>query len=181
MVAAGGLMGIRTGMLLLIGAVINYCILAPWAMEQGLIEGTGFRNILKWGMWGGVSMMTTAAALARFYEMILAGGTTADGARLIRSETLERYLGRSVAGFDRALRSYMVLGRGFLLGWLGPHPYGWWNTRSCFGHPGGLSTLAFGDHDTGLATAIVTNGNRGFADLARRFMPLARGLVAACQ
>jgi putative OPT family oligopeptide transporter len=66
MVAAGGLMGIRTGMSLLIGAVINYCILAPWAMEQGLIEGVGFRNILKWGMWGGVSMMTTAALFSFF-------------------------------------------------------------------------------------------------------------------
>jgi uncharacterized oligopeptide transporter (OPT) family protein len=66
MVAAGGLMGIRTGVSLLIGAVINYCILAPWAMEHGLIEGTGFRNILKWGMWGGVSMMTTAALFGFF-------------------------------------------------------------------------------------------------------------------
>jgi uncharacterized oligopeptide transporter (OPT) family protein len=66
MVAAGGLMGIRTGMSLLIGAVLNYAILAPWAMEHGLIEGTGFRSILKWGMWGGVSMMTTAALFGFF-------------------------------------------------------------------------------------------------------------------
>jgi len=66
MVAAGGLMGIRTGVSLLIGAVINYAFLAPWAMQQGLIEGTGFRNILKWGMWGGVSMMTTAALFGFF-------------------------------------------------------------------------------------------------------------------
>jgi uncharacterized oligopeptide transporter (OPT) family protein len=66
MVAAGGLMGIRTGVSLLIGAVVNYGILAPWAMEQGLIEGTGFRAILKWGMWGGVSMMTTAALFGFF-------------------------------------------------------------------------------------------------------------------
>jgi uncharacterized oligopeptide transporter (OPT) family protein len=66
MVAAGGLMGIRTGVSLLIGAVLNYCILAPWAMNQGMIEGVGFRNILKWGMWGGVSMMTTAALFSFF-------------------------------------------------------------------------------------------------------------------
>jgi uncharacterized oligopeptide transporter (OPT) family protein len=66
MVAAGGLMGIRTGMSLLIGAVLNYMVLAPWAMNQGLIEGVGFRNILKWGMWGGVSMMTTAALFSFF-------------------------------------------------------------------------------------------------------------------
>jgi uncharacterized oligopeptide transporter (OPT) family protein len=66
MVAAGGLMGVRTGVSLLIGALVNYAILAPWAMNQGLIEGTGFRAILKWGMWGGVSMMTTAALFSFF-------------------------------------------------------------------------------------------------------------------
>jgi CubicO group peptidase (beta-lactamase class C family) len=96
----------------------------------------------------GASMTTTASTLARFYEMILAGGTTADGTRLIRSETLERYLTRNVAGFDRALRSYLVLGRGFLLGWLWPHPYGWWNTRHCVGHGGGFCAVAFGDRRT---------------------------------
>jgi uncharacterized oligopeptide transporter (OPT) family protein len=66
MIAAGGLMGVRTGVSLLIGALLNYAILAPWAMEQGLIEGTGFRAILKWGMWGGVSMMTSAALFSFF-------------------------------------------------------------------------------------------------------------------
>jgi uncharacterized oligopeptide transporter (OPT) family protein len=66
MVAAGGLMGVRTGVSLLVGAVLNYFVLAPWAMNQGLIEGTGFRSILKWGMWGGVSMMTTAALFSFF-------------------------------------------------------------------------------------------------------------------
>ena len=66
MVAAGGLMGIRTGVSLLVGAVLNYCVLAPWAMKQGIIEGTGFRNILMWGMWGGVAMMTTASLFGFF-------------------------------------------------------------------------------------------------------------------
>ena len=66
-------------------------------------------------------------------------------------------------------------------GALFPTIYGWWNTRGCFGHPGGLSCLAFGDRETGIAAGIVTNGNRDFMDLARRFMPLAHGLRAACR
>jgi uncharacterized oligopeptide transporter (OPT) family protein len=66
MVAAGGLMGIRTGISLLVGAVLNYCVLAPWAMNAGIIEGTGFRAILMWGMWGGVAMMTTGALFGFF-------------------------------------------------------------------------------------------------------------------
>ncbi|UCC31224.1 MAG: serine hydrolase, partial [Phycisphaerales bacterium] len=124
----------------------------------------------------GASMTTTASTLARFYEMILAGGVMPDGTRLVRSETLERYLRRNVAGFDRALRSYLVLGRGFLLGWLWPHPYGWWNTRECVGHGGGLCVVAFGDRRTGAAIAMVTNANRGAVDVVRRFAPLSSSI-----
>jgi CubicO group peptidase (beta-lactamase class C family) len=120
----------------------------------------------------GASMTTDASTLTRFYEMILAGGTTADGTRLIRSETLGRYTTRNVSGFDRALRAYLVLGRGYILGWRGPHAYGWWNTRECVGHGGGFCVVAFGDRHTGAAIAIVTNGNRGLGDVIRRFAPL---------
>jgi len=35
MMAAGGLMGIRTGVSLLVGAIVNYCILAPWMIAWG--------------------------------------------------------------------------------------------------------------------------------------------------
>ncbi|RME92127.1 MAG: OPT family oligopeptide transporter [Verrucomicrobia bacterium] len=74
MMAAGGLMGIRTGVSLLIGAVINYCILAPWMIAHGDIQGTmvdgrmtyGFRAITMWSLWGGVAMMTTASLFAFF-------------------------------------------------------------------------------------------------------------------
>jgi CubicO group peptidase (beta-lactamase class C family) len=124
----------------------------------------------------GASMTTTASALAKFYEMILAGGTMPDGTRLIRPETLERYLRPSVAGFDRVLRSYLVLGRGFQLGWLGPHPYGWWNTRHCVGHGGGFCVMAFGDRRTGAAIAIVTNGNRSLMDVLWRFAPVSSAI-----
>ena len=74
MMAAGGLMGIRTGVSLLIGAVINYCFLAPWIISLGDIHGTvrdgathyGFRAITIWSLWGGVAMMTTASLFAFF-------------------------------------------------------------------------------------------------------------------
>lgn len=129
----------------------------------------------------GASMTTTASALARFYEVVLAGGTTADGTRLIRPETLERYIEPNVAGFDRVLRSYVVLGRGFQRGWLGPHPYGWWNTGACVGHGGGFCVLAFGDRRTGVAIAAVTNGNRGLGDVLRRFAPLSSAIRKSFQ
>ena len=73
MMAAGGLMGIRTGVSLMLGALLNYCILTPIIIQYGDIFGTvgadgelvfGFRAITTWALWGGVAMMTAASILA---------------------------------------------------------------------------------------------------------------------
>ncbi len=75
MIGAGGLMGIRTGFSLLVGAVINYFILAPAMIQYGDIRGTvsasgelvfGFRRITEWALWGGVTMMVVASLVAFF-------------------------------------------------------------------------------------------------------------------
>ena len=74
MVAAGGLMGVRTGVSIMIGACINYLLLAPWAIARGdvhgkVVEGVthyGFRAITMWALWGGVAVMTTASLFAFF-------------------------------------------------------------------------------------------------------------------
>ncbi len=66
MAAAGGLMGIKTGLSLLVGACVNYLLLAPIMIQQGVIEGTGFRSITTWALWGGVAMMTTASLFSFF-------------------------------------------------------------------------------------------------------------------
>lgn len=67
MLGAGGLMGIRTGTSLLIGALVNYAILAPIIIDRGDIAPTaGFRQITFWSLWGGVAMMTMASIVAFF-------------------------------------------------------------------------------------------------------------------
>ncbi|MEZ4222831.1 MAG: OPT family oligopeptide transporter [Polyangiaceae bacterium] len=74
MMAAGGLMGIRTGVSIMVGALINYLLLAPWAIANGDIHGKvvdgvthyGFRAITMWALWGGVATMTTASLFAFF-------------------------------------------------------------------------------------------------------------------
>ena len=124
----------------------------------------------------GASMLSTASALAEFYEMIVSGGVTASGDRLIGKETLEAYLRPVVTGRDRASGNLVRLGRGFMPGWWGPSLYGWWGTGDCVGHAGGFSTVAFADRRRGLAAAIATNGNRGFADMLRRFAPLGSAI-----
>lgn len=71
MVGAGGLMGIRTGVSILLGAAVNYAILAPIMIarhdivpnSKGVI---GFKEITFWSLWCGVAMMTAASLLAFF-------------------------------------------------------------------------------------------------------------------
>ncbi|MBN2341349.1 MAG: OPT/YSL family transporter [Deltaproteobacteria bacterium] len=66
MVAAGGLMGIKTGLSLLAGAVINYFVLAPWLIQEKIIAEASFKAITMWALWGGVAMMTTASLFSFF-------------------------------------------------------------------------------------------------------------------
>jgi OPT family oligopeptide transporter len=67
--AAGAIMGIRVGTSMLLGAVLCYGVLAPIMhnMPAGdghmVIDVLGYRGIVSWSVWGGVSLMTTAALL----------------------------------------------------------------------------------------------------------------------
>jgi OPT family oligopeptide transporter len=69
MIGAGGLMGIRTGVSLLIGAAINYAIIAPLAItvwHEIPAEKITFRAITTWSLWAGVAMLTVASILSFF-------------------------------------------------------------------------------------------------------------------
>ena len=74
MFAAGGLMGVRTGVSILIGACINYFLFVPWMIQRGDITGKvvegetiyRLKDITFWSLWGGVAMMTAASLLAFF-------------------------------------------------------------------------------------------------------------------
>lgn len=69
--ATGGLMGIRAGASMLLGGVINYFILAPMLIRDGIITPNaaghyGFARITAWAVWGGVACMTTASLYSFF-------------------------------------------------------------------------------------------------------------------
>ncbi|MBC7397383.1 MAG: OPT/YSL family transporter [Bdellovibrionales bacterium] len=66
MVGAGGLMGIKSGASLILGALINYCVLAPYLIREGIIASASFKNITMWALWFGASMMTTASLYSFF-------------------------------------------------------------------------------------------------------------------
>lgn len=67
MAAAGAIMGLRTAASMLVGAILNYGVLAPWLVAHGVIHGLGFRNIVSWSVWGGVACMTAAGLLNFFW------------------------------------------------------------------------------------------------------------------
>ena len=73
MLGAGGLMGIRAGVSLMIGAILNYVVLAPWMISLGEIQpkaGTadvyGMRQIALWALWPGVAAMVVASFVSFF-------------------------------------------------------------------------------------------------------------------
>ncbi len=146
-----------------------------------MFEDVATRPDLATAFIPGAGLVTDAATLAAFYAMLVQGGVTRSGERLLGLDVVRRYTTRHVMGWDRTNSAPIALGRGFFLGTLGPSLYGWWKTESAFGHAGAFCTLGFADHKTGLSVGIVTNGNRNPADLVLRMAPLGQALRVACK
>jgi putative OPT family oligopeptide transporter len=68
MVAAGAIIGIRTAWSMLLGAIVNYGVLAPRMYELGAIQKLGYRGIVAWSLWGGASLMVTSGLLAFAFQ-----------------------------------------------------------------------------------------------------------------
>ncbi|KAF2411003.1 Uncharacterized membrane protein, oligopeptide transporter (OPT) family [Pseudomonas antarctica] len=68
----GGIIGIRVGLTLLLGAILAWGGLGPWLLAQGLVtlpagsSGPQFAALVEWLLWPGVSLMvcSTLASLA---------------------------------------------------------------------------------------------------------------------
>jgi len=111
----------------------------------------------------GASGVSTARDMARFYAAIAAGGAM-DGACILRPETVARMLtvevdGDTDATFDVPVRR----GLGFELGGLADPRRHWPGATSSvrtFWHGGFGSSICWGDADTGLTMAFLTNGVR---------------------
>jgi len=64
LVAGGALMGIRVAASVLLGAILNWCILVPIMHEQGVIETLDYKTMVSWSLWGGAACMVTSGLLA---------------------------------------------------------------------------------------------------------------------
>jgi uncharacterized oligopeptide transporter (OPT) family protein len=82
-VASGAIIGFRQAWSMMLGAVINYCVLAPIMMNAGIIASSGgsaLRRISSWSLWIGVPMMVTSGLLLFFMQwktVVRAFGTLA--------------------------------------------------------------------------------------------------------
>jgi uncharacterized oligopeptide transporter (OPT) family protein len=65
-IAAGAIISFRQAWSMLLGAVINYVVLAPIFLRAGDIASPSFRNISRWSLWIGVPMMVTSGLLLFF-------------------------------------------------------------------------------------------------------------------
>lgn len=64
--AMGGIMGFRAGASVLLGALVSWGVLGPYALERGWAEpgnpdATWFSSVNKWMLWPGVAMMVTCS------------------------------------------------------------------------------------------------------------------------
>jgi putative OPT family oligopeptide transporter len=77
MIGAGAIMGFRVAWSMLLGALVNYLVLAPVMIHRGVITasnpeaGIAFRDITRWSLWAGASMMVVAS----FVPLIFQGKT----------------------------------------------------------------------------------------------------------
>lgn len=70
MMAAGAIVGFRIAWSLLAGALLNYLVLVPLMVQQGVIAasnpetGVAFRDITRWSLWIGAPMMVVSSLVA---------------------------------------------------------------------------------------------------------------------
>ena len=67
-IAAGTLMGIRAAASIFFGGTLCWAVFVPIMQAHGVITGTGYRAVVQWTLWGGVSCMVVSGLLAFFMQ-----------------------------------------------------------------------------------------------------------------
>jgi putative OPT family oligopeptide transporter len=67
-IAAGTLMGIRAAASIFVGGTLCWAVFVPIMQARGVIAGSGYREVVQWTLWGGVSCMVVSGLLAFFMQ-----------------------------------------------------------------------------------------------------------------
>ncbi len=63
LLGGGALLGFRTGWSMLLGGLLDFCVLAPWMHDRGVFGTVSFRSLLGWSLWPGAALMIAAGLL----------------------------------------------------------------------------------------------------------------------
>ena len=124
---------------------------------------------------GGIA---TARDLARFYAMMVGGGSL-DGARIVNSQTVAEVTQLQAEGMDHTLERQVSRSLGLALGdgrMGSPEEV----TIRSFGHAGAGTSIGWADPDTGLAMAYITNGFRAEQSNTQRLSSISQAVRDAC-
>jgi len=67
-VAAGAITGMRVCLSMLVSGTICWMFYVPWMQARGTIEGTGFRDLVQWTLWGGTACMVSSGLLSFLFQ-----------------------------------------------------------------------------------------------------------------
>jgi CubicO group peptidase (beta-lactamase class C family) len=120
----------------------------------------------------------TARDLARYYSMIVNGGTL-DNVQILKANTVEQVTKLQVRDIDKTTGNYVSLGLGLALGDPRSGFSRTTNTRTVC-HAGAGTSIAWGDLDSGLSVAIICNGFRSDQYNVARLAAISQGIRNAC-
>jgi uncharacterized oligopeptide transporter (OPT) family protein len=63
-VGAGAIMGLRVCVTMLISGTLCWAVFVPLLQAQGVIAGSGFREVVQWTLWGGTACMVSSGLLS---------------------------------------------------------------------------------------------------------------------
>jgi OPT family oligopeptide transporter len=68
LLGAGALMSFRTAWSLLLGGIVTFGVIAPELLDQGLIAGAKYKEIVKWTVWPGAAILVGAGLTAFAFD-----------------------------------------------------------------------------------------------------------------
>ncbi|MFB3908614.1 MAG: OPT family oligopeptide transporter [Candidatus Eisenbacteria bacterium] len=63
-IAAGAITGMRVCASMLLGGVLCWMVFIPILQGQGIVTGSGYRDLVQWSLWGGTACMVTSGILS---------------------------------------------------------------------------------------------------------------------
>ena len=63
-IAAGALTGLRVSASMMLGGTLCWAVFVPILQYNGITTATGYKDLVKWTLWGGVACMVTSGLLS---------------------------------------------------------------------------------------------------------------------